>query len=116
MVQEIHFLVASHGMWGEPVHLAEMAKVIRAKFADVDDNGIRLHILVAETNALDSTYDGIDWGGERIADEVQKEITELEKDGFHKVTRFSAVGYSLGGLLCRYLIGSVPCGMSKYSL
>ncbi|KIM26150.1 hypothetical protein M408DRAFT_73104 [Serendipita vermifera MAFF 305830] len=104
-MQELHLLVASHGMWGEPVHLDEMAKAIRNKFSETDEKGARLHVLVAETNALDSTYDGIDWGGERLADEVLKEINELEKDNIHKVTRFSAVGYSLGGLLVRYMIG-----------
>ncbi|KIM26153.1 hypothetical protein M408DRAFT_73174 [Serendipita vermifera MAFF 305830] len=104
-MQELHLLVASHGMWGEPVHLAEMAKAIRSKFSEADEDGVRLHVLVSETNALDSTYDGIDWGGERLAEEVLKEIKDVEKDGFHKVTRFSVVGYSLGGLLSRYMIG-----------
>ena len=33
-------------------------------------NDERLHILVAETNKDDGTYDGIDWGGERVAVEV----------------------------------------------
>jgi hypothetical protein len=32
-------------------------------------------------------------------------MEELEEDGTEKVTRFSAVGYSLGGLLVRYVIG-----------
>ncbi|PVF98129.1 DUF676-domain-containing protein [Serendipita vermifera] len=111
-MQEIHLLVAAHGMWGEPAHLAEIARIIQEGFPtyDADEqssdgSGIKLHVLVAQTNTLDSTYDGVDWGGERIADETQKTIEELEKDGTHKVTRFSVVGYSLGGLLVRYLIG-----------
>ncbi|KIM26151.1 hypothetical protein M408DRAFT_330730 [Serendipita vermifera MAFF 305830] len=104
-MQELHLLVASHGMWGEPAHLGETARVIRSKFSEVDGNGVRLHVLVSKINTLGFTYDGIDWGGERLAEEVLKEIEELEKDGLHKVTRFSAVGYSMGGLLVRYMIG-----------
>jgi Putative serine esterase (DUF676) len=71
-MHESHLLVACHGMWGEPVHLSEMARIIREKFPPdaVDANGIGFRLLIAQTNTLDSTYDGIDWGGERIADEV----------------------------------------------
>jgi hypothetical protein len=32
-------------------------------------------------------------------------IKEIEEDGGRQVTRFSALGYSLGGLIARYLIG-----------
>jgi hypothetical protein len=32
------------------------------------------------------------------------EVEKLEKDG-EKVTRFSVTGYSLGGLVARYLVG-----------
>jgi hypothetical protein len=77
IMQEIHLLVAAHGMWGEPAHLAEMARIIQESYPvyDLDGqddpgSGIKLNVLVAQTNTLDSTYDGMDWGGERIADEV----------------------------------------------
>ena len=39
--------------------------------------GERLHILVAETNREDGTYDGIDWGGERVAEEVRAALRGL---------------------------------------
>lgn len=50
------------------------------------------------------TYDGIDVNGKRICDEIQQETQSLtgEKD---RVTKFSIVGYSLGGLISRYAIG-----------
>ena len=38
---------------------------------------------------------------------MQEKIKEIELDGIKKVTRFSIIGYSLGGLLSRYLIGYV---------
>ncbi len=69
--EQVHLLVAVHGMWGWPEHLSEVARTIKEKFAEVDKDGVKLEILVAQTNTNSSTYDGIDWGGERVADEVR---------------------------------------------
>ena len=86
--------------------------------------GDELRVLLAETNSEDSTYDGIDWGGERVAAEVcllldptrlfpesllailqvYEEIQKVEKDG-KKVVKFSITGYSLGGLVVHYVVG-----------
>lgn len=67
----VHLLVLVHGMWGNPDHLAEMDRIIREqRGAEPGPNGERLHTLVAQSNKESGTYDGIDWGGERVADEV----------------------------------------------
>ena len=59
-------------MWGNPAHLAELDRIIReVKGEAPSEDGTVLRILVAETNSDDSTYDGIDWGGERVAEEVR---------------------------------------------
>ncbi len=72
--QSLHLLVLIHGMWGNPDHLLKMRQIMEEKRAQEDSergpNGERLHILVAETNKDNGTYDGIDWGGERVAKEV----------------------------------------------
>lgn len=98
----IHLLVLIHGMWGNPGHLAELARIARETHSTASD-GTKLHVLLAEAISEDSTYDGIDWGGERVADEVANEIKQLEVDD--EVVRFSVMGYSLGGLVARYLVG-----------
>jgi hypothetical protein len=64
-----------HGMRGNPSHLNEAARIIREKAdkksrEETDEEQIEFEVLVAHTNQAGSTYDGIDWGGERIADEV----------------------------------------------
>ncbi|KAF8578210.1 DUF676-domain-containing protein [Ramaria rubella] len=110
MPRSIHLLVCIHGLWGNPDHLAELARVVRAKYptsasSDICDPEIALDILVAKSNAENCTYDGVDWGAERVADEVRARLKSIEADGSCKVTRFSVVGYSLGGLIGRYLIG-----------
>lgn len=101
---EVHFLVLVHGMWGNVQHLAEAARIIREVKGDKDQDGRTLEVLVAETNQEESTYDGFDWGGERVADEVEEAVAKIEESG-RKVTRFSVTGYSLGGLISRYMIG-----------
>ena len=67
----IHLLVLVHGMWGNPEHLAELARIAEETHGTTSNaDGTTLHILRAETIKDDSTYDGVDWGGERIAKEV----------------------------------------------
>jgi len=68
-MSSVHLLVLIHGMWGNPNHLAELDRIIRETKANTDD--LELHVLLAQTNRDESTYDGIDWGGERVAQEVR---------------------------------------------
>ncbi|KAI0639203.1 DUF676-domain-containing protein [Trametes polyzona] len=104
----VHLLVLIHGMWGNPSHLAEMRRVMEERRGKASSErgpgGEQLHVLVPETNKDNGTYDGIDWGGERVAEEVMEEVKKLETEG-KQVTRFSVTGYSLGGLIARYLVG-----------
>jgi len=100
----IHLLVLVHGMWGNPDHLSELARIARETYSEPSSDGTSLHVLLAETIRDDSTYDGVDWGGERVAAEVVEAVKDLEKNGDH-VSRFSITGYSLGGLISRYCIG-----------
>ncbi|KLO05609.1 DUF676-domain-containing protein [Schizopora paradoxa] len=115
-MRNIHLLVLIHGMWGNPDHLAEMNRIIqetKGPASGTSGGGDRdksedaeLEVLVAQSNRDEGTYDGIDWGGERVADEVYEKYKQLESNG-DVVTRFSISGYSLGGLLSRYVIGAL---------
>jgi Putative serine esterase (DUF676) len=71
--QDVHLLVLIHGMWGNPSHLASMHRIIeqsRINESSDDPNVAELYVMLPETNRDESTYDGIDWGGERVATEV----------------------------------------------
>lgn len=46
--------------------------------------------------------------------QVQAKIEAIEKDAKKRVTRFSIAGYSLGGLISRYLIGSASRFILNY--
>lgn len=67
----VHLLVLLHGMWGNTDHLAELERIATETHESSSVDGISLHILKAETIKHESTYDGIDWGGERVAKEVR---------------------------------------------
>ncbi|KAJ3878350.1 DUF676-domain-containing protein [Lentinula edodes] len=97
-VQPVHLLVLVHGMWGHPGHLAEMARIVEETYA-----GEELHLLLAEANREEGTYDGIDWCAERVVDEIVDEINKIQQ--LKRVTKFSITGYSLGGLVSRYVVG-----------
>ncbi|KAF7309801.1 DUF676 domain-containing protein [Mycena indigotica] len=96
---ECHLIVITHGMWGNPSHVGELARVIKETHP-----GPELHVLRPQSNREENTYDGIDWGGERVVQEIIDEVAELKREG-RTVTRFSITGYSLGGLVARYTVG-----------
>jgi len=68
----VHLLVLIHGMWGNPSHLASMHRIMKETriLQDSEQDGVTLHVMIPETNKDESTYDGIDWGGERVAAEA----------------------------------------------
>jgi hypothetical protein len=45
-------------------------KDTRIQGASIEPDGTELHLMLPETNQAESTYDGIDWGGERVAAEA----------------------------------------------
>jgi len=63
-----------------------------------------LEFLVAEKNIGNSTYDGIEVGAERVTQEIEDYIKKLKDEG-KKVDKLSITGYSLGGLVGRYVVG-----------
>ena len=59
-------------MWGNPGHLTEMRRKIRGKWSGIEHNfPEEFRVLVANTNVEEYTYDGVDNGGERVAEEVR---------------------------------------------
>lgn len=76
-----------------------VVKTLRDAYSDDE-----LYILLPKRNKGSSTYDGVERGGERVCEEIQEELKKIEANG-GKITKLSVVGYSLGGLVCRYAIG-----------
>lgn len=129
---EVHLLVACHGLWGQPLHLRYLVKkLIEAKGGEISPTGAgpevndegdadaaavsgsaaerdspqpSLVVLISESNAETKTYDGIDWCAERTVIEIEREKKRLGKQG-RRIVKLSILGYSLGGLIARYLAG-----------
>ena len=94
-----HLCVFVHGLWGNTTHLNFVAQSLQDKYKD---DGLIVYSAKRNTGSL--TYDGVEIGAERVAKEIEDTIEELEREGI-TVSRFSIVGYSLGGLVARYTIG-----------
>jgi predicted esterase len=88
-----------HSLWGNPDHLKFLSTSLREKYPED-----KLHVLVAKRNSGSFTYDGIELGGERVANEIEETLEELARNG-HEIKKLSIVGYSYGGLVSRYAIG-----------
>ena len=94
-----HLCVLVHGLWGNTHHLDYVHKSLQEKHGEDE-----LFVYSAKRNVGSLTYDGIEIGAERVAKEIEDVMEQLTRDG-HNITKFSIVGYSLGGLVARYVIG-----------
>ncbi|KAK0719738.1 putative serine esterase-domain-containing protein [Lasiosphaeris hirsuta] len=98
-IEADHLCVLVHGLWGNPLHMASVAKSLRAQHPRE-----KVYILVAKRNSGSFTYDGIELGGERVCLEIEEELEAIKSRGGN-IKKISIVGYSLGGLVARYAIG-----------
>ncbi|KEF55010.1 uncharacterized protein A1O9_08663 [Exophiala aquamarina CBS 119918] len=94
-----HTVFLVHGLWGNATHLSFVAQALQDKYSEEE-----LIVVACRSNPGSLTYDGIEVGAERVAREIEEKLDELNRHGY-KITRFSIVGYSLGGLVARYAIG-----------
>ncbi|RMD42475.1 hypothetical protein DV735_g2640, partial [Chaetothyriales sp. CBS 134920] len=94
-----HLCVLIHGLWGNANHLNYVADSIRDRFSED-----QLVVYSAKKNTGSLTYDGIEIGAERVAREIEDLLEELARDEI-RVDKFSIVGYSLGGLVARFVVG-----------
>ncbi|KAK6339150.1 hypothetical protein TWF718_008573 [Orbilia javanica] len=94
-----HLVVLVHGLWGNPSHMQYLAESLKSRY---DDSQLIVH--VAARNSGNYTYDGIELGGERLAAEIEELLEDFADKGVI-IRKFSIVGYSLGGLVSRYVVG-----------
>ena len=94
-----HFCLIIHGLWGNSKHLDYVAKALQEQHGEDE-----LLVYSAKRNTGSLTYDGIEIGAERVTKETEDVLEQLTRDG-HTITKFSVVGYSLGGLVARYVVG-----------
>lgn len=101
---EYHLVVLVHGLWGNRSHFDYIVQALE-EYADRHWYNEKNQLLVYTTTLNEGfrTYDGIDVCGFRVAQEIANKIDSL--GGISRITKFSLVGYSLGGLIARYALG-----------
>lgn len=99
-----HLVVLVHGIWGNPSHMSYLAHQIERKVESLDTDE---EIVVYKTGSHSGylTYDGVDVNGKRIRDEIVAKTDLLNNEEKARVTKFTLIGYSLGGLMARYALG-----------
>lgn len=107
-----HLVVLIHGLWGSFKHMNSMKSVFNEKFGkihrtDNDLNNTERTIFFAPIqNTLFKTFDGIEIIGYRTLVELCHFVEKFHKQNRDsKITKISIVGYSLGGLVARFVIG-----------
>lgn len=95
-----HLFVLIHGLWGNHKHM----KSLNQAFENVCGQDKNCVFFAPTQNALFKTFDGIEIVGYRTLIEICQYIKEF-KEG--QITKISIVGYSMGGLIARFVIGKM---------
>nr|XP_019012466.1 uncharacterized protein I206_03314 [Kwoniella pini CBS 10737]OCF51247.1 hypothetical protein I206_03314 [Kwoniella pini CBS 10737] len=114
-MQPVHLIVLTHGLYGSSINLAAVKEELINLSSPLPlpsspstsrSAGPALETVVYLPTGIKGpkTWDGIDVCAHRIVEEIDREIERLEDDG-KDVVGFSVMGYSLGGLISRYIIG-----------
>ncbi|WVQ77408.1 hypothetical protein IAR50_007093 [Cryptococcus sp. DSM 104548] len=124
-MRSTHLIILIHGLYGD-IHNLHAVKAELLALADPQsssstsrdfeqtldkagsqnnqDSDLETVVYLPKTIPGAKTWDGIDVCAARVAEEVDQEIERLQDEG-RDVVGFSVMGYSLGGLIARYLIG-----------
>ncbi|TMW58482.1 hypothetical protein Poli38472_010041 [Pythium oligandrum] len=95
-----HLVVFQHGLLGNDADFQNYQLFFHQYFPTDE-----VFAYCAKSNATSmtrmfQTYDGIDTGGQRLADEIQQVAERLPR-----LEKLSVIGHSLGGLYARYCLG-----------
>ncbi|KAK6906990.1 hypothetical protein I203_100979 [Kwoniella mangroviensis CBS 8507] len=113
-MEPVHLVILIHGLYGSSLNLAAVkeelqnlsSQQIPSSPASSRSTMESLETVVYLPEGIKGarTWDGIDVCAYRIVEEIDREIERLEDQG-KDVVGFSVMGYSLGGLISRYIIG-----------
>lgn len=98
-----HLFVLIHGLWGGPNHMSTIERALKESLTSVTDD--KIVTLKPSSFRFWKTYDGLKLNAERVVTDIFYEIETLKNDQNYKVDKISIVGYSLGGLIARYVVG-----------
>ncbi|KAK6464246.1 putative serine esterase [Scheffersomyces coipomensis] len=100
---DAHLFVLVHGLWGSPTHMLTIEKLIKDLVPPASNE--KILTLRPQSFRFWKTYDGLELNSKKIITEILYEIETLKEKNNYNVVKISFVGYSLGGLIARYVIG-----------
>lgn len=101
---EHHLVMLVHGLWGSASNLDRMDAVL-TNIMEKEDS-VELHTFLPTSFSQFKTYDGIEHIGNYVISSLFKELERLDSTGV-SIDKISFIGYSLGGLISRYVIGEL---------
>lgn len=93
-----------HGLWGSAANLDRMDAVLKTIMEN--DDSVALHTFAPTTFSQFKTYDGIEHIGNYVIKSLFKELERLHAKDV-TIDKISFIGYSLGGLITRYVVGEL---------
>ncbi|QNP97152.1 putative serine esterase-domain-containing protein [Yarrowia lipolytica] len=99
----MHLFVLIHGLWGSATHMAAVKEVLDTTYG-VKAGGDMV-AYATQSNHGTLTYDGVQVCARRCYLEIKEVIRRYADDEGVTFDRISILGYSLGGLIARYLCG-----------
>ncbi|GEQ66868.1 hypothetical protein JCM33374_g531 [Metschnikowia sp. JCM 33374] len=103
--ENVHLFLFVHGLWGNPNHMSTIEKAVKKSLAPVSPE--RIVTIKPSSFRFWKTYDGIQRCAENTIADLFYEIETLKLKNKSHVTKISIIGYSLGGLISRYVVGSL---------
>eukprot|EP00578_Thalassiosira_sp_NH16_P031198 CAMPEP_0181080396 /NCGR_PEP_ID=MMETSP1071-20121207/2544_1 /TAXON_ID=35127 /ORGANISM="Thalassiosira sp., Strain NH16" /LENGTH=433 /DNA_ID=CAMNT_0023161869 /DNA_START=82 /DNA_END=1379 /DNA_ORIENTATION=+ len=130
---DAHFIFLVHGFMGNPDELSyaedSIKKAAIQSNSDTAISDTNINIITHRVTCnIQKTFDGIEAGGKRVANEVQDFVSNhitkavglnnvgMEKHGEDFHASISFIGYSLGGMYARYAISVLPLKFDRIRL
>lgn len=101
--ENVHLFLFIHGLWGNPNHMLTIEKAVKKSLSPISAE--RIVTIKPSSFRFWKTYDGIQRCAENTIADLLYEIETLKLKNNCRVTKISIMGYSLGGLIARYVIG-----------
>lgn len=103
-----HLVVLIHGLWGNYKHMDTLKEVFEKTLKNKEDDSEENNFIffTPTENARFKTLDGIELLGYRTLIEISQFI-EAKREIDVKISKISVLGYSLGGLIARFVIGKM---------
>lgn len=100
-----HLVVLVHGLWGSSQNLARVESVIHKSLGD--STVCNIHTFAPDCFSHFKTYDGVVAIGDYIIPDLFNHLKNLKNNYNVEIDDISFIGYSLGGLIARYVIGEL---------